>query len=193
MKSEYSSVITQIYIFGQLRKVRLGKKARSRRTSESSISNTDVPFEAIGPEMQAWVVEQQKSRHTAEGLPEEDFVFKTLKPRRLLVSGMRGERLFLATPLFKFYLEYGLQVSRIHQVLEFQTAPAFTSFIDELTEQRQSSDEDPDLKVMGDCSKLMLNSGYGSLILDRTRHNDVTYVRGKQRVTCPSKIHVSKT
>jgi hypothetical protein len=33
------------------------------------------------------------------------------KPRRLLVGGMRAKQILLATPLLKWYLEHGMEVT----------------------------------------------------------------------------------
>ena len=35
------------------------------------------------------------------------------KPRRLLVAGMRAEKVLLASPLVKWYLDHGLEISRV--------------------------------------------------------------------------------
>ena len=41
------------------------------------------------------------------------------KPRRSLVGSMKGEKILLATTLLKWYLEHGLEVTKVHQVVEF--------------------------------------------------------------------------
>ena len=41
------------------------------------------------------------------------------QPRCSLIGSMKEEKFLLATPLPKWYLEHGLVVTRIHQVVEF--------------------------------------------------------------------------
>ena len=40
------------------------------------------------------------------------------KPRKTLVAGMSAEKILLATPLLKFYIDHGLIVSNIYTVIE---------------------------------------------------------------------------
>ena len=41
------------------------------------------------------------------------------EPRRSLIGSMKGEKILLATPLLKWYLKHGLEVTEVHQVVEF--------------------------------------------------------------------------
>jgi hypothetical protein len=41
------------------------------------------------------------------------------KPRRLLVGGMPGRQMLIATPLLKWYLEHCMVVTKIYQFVEF--------------------------------------------------------------------------
>ena len=64
---------------------------------------------------------------------------KLLKhPRQLLVSGMSAEKLLVNSELVKFYLNHGLEVSKIHSVYEFKPSPCFKSFQEQITEDRRS-------------------------------------------------------
>ena len=53
---------------------------------------TEVPFKCIGEHMQNFAKQNNLSQ----------------KPRTLLVWGMKAEKILLATPLWKWYLEHGL-------------------------------------------------------------------------------------
>ena len=70
---------------------------------------TKVPFDAVGPCMQEYIEKQNMSK----------------ADRTLLVGGMRAERILLATPLLVWYLEHGLKISKVHQVIEFQSQRCF--------------------------------------------------------------------
>ena len=42
------------------------------------------------------------------------------RPRRLLVSGLKAEKVLLSSPLLRWYMEHGLEVTRVYQCLEYQ-------------------------------------------------------------------------
>ena len=87
--------------------------------------NADIPFDAVG----------DYSRKTARKFQISE------NSRRLLVGGVRARRILLATPLLKWYLEHGLVVSRVHQVVEFTPNPCFAGFTKEVSDARRRGDE----------------------------------------------------
>ena len=64
-------------------------------------------------------------------------------PRRSLIGSLKGEKILLATPLLKWYLEHGLKVTKVHQVVEFTPEPCFKPFGDAVSDARRASDADP--------------------------------------------------
>lgn len=123
---------------------------------------SDIPFEAIGPHMQQHVREN--------GLLE--------KPRRLLVGVMKARKLLLASPLLQWYLQHGLEVKNIYQVIEYTPMKCFQSFVTNVTEARRQGDDDPKLSVIADTNKKIGNSAYGGLIMDKLKHRNVQYIQG---------------
>ncbi len=126
-------------------------------------SNTDVAFDDIGQHMQEHV--------RAYGLSE--------KPRRLLVGGTKARQILLATPLLRWYLDHGMKITKIYQVVEFRRQSCFKGFVEEVSKARRAGDASPDLSIIADTMKLIGNSGYGSLIMDKTKHRDIAYKRGE--------------
>ena len=61
--------------------------------------NTEVPItpDIIGDHMMDYVRQHKLSE----------------KPRKLLLSGMRAEKVLLASPLVKWYLDHGLEITRV--------------------------------------------------------------------------------
>ena len=45
-------------------------------------------------------------------------------PRRMVVGSFHGDKILLATPLLRWYLEHGLQVTRVYQVVEYTPSRA---------------------------------------------------------------------
>ena len=133
--------------------------------------NVNVPFEKIGKHMQEHVQENGLSK----------------KPRRLLISGNKGNNLLLATPLLKWYLEHGLIITKIHEVIEFSRQNCFKDFTDSVTRARRQGDCDSDLEVLATTMKLIGNSGYGSLIMDKKKHQKIHYSDN----TCDAQIKVN--
>ncbi len=126
--------------------------------------NTDVPMSIIGNHMQDHVKEL--------GLSD--------KPRRLLVGGMKASQILVATPLLKWYLEHAMVVSKIYQVVKYRRRQkCFESFVRQVSDARREGDTMPEKAIIADTMKLIGNSGYGSLIMDKTRHCDVNYVSGE--------------
>ena len=81
------------------------------------------------------------------------------KPRRLLVGGTKARQILLATPLLKFYLDHGLRVTKIYQVVEYRKMACFESFVQEVSDARRAGDASKDMAIIADTMKLIGNSG----------------------------------
>ena len=77
------------------------------------------------------------------------------QPRRSLIGSMKGEKILLATPLLKWYLEHGLEVTKVHQVIEFTPQPCFKPFGDAVSDARRAGDADPSKAIIADTMKLV--------------------------------------
>ena len=107
---------------------------------------TDVPFDSIGEHMI-----QHSFDHNAP-----------TKSRRLLVGGMKAKQILLCTPLLQWYLKHGLVVTRLYEVIKFSPVKCFANFVQQGIDGRRQSDKDPNLALLGDTFKVLLNSSYGS-------------------------------
>lgn len=114
----------------------------------SLFCNTEMKIEDIREHMQKHIQKEGLSTH-----PRRFYWWRVWKQKKMLLS----------TPLLKWYLDHGLQVTRIYQVVEFNAQACFKNFVNDLTEARRMGDARPDtMKFIG-------NSGYGSLIMDKTK------------------------
>ena len=95
------------------------------------------------------------------------------KPRRSLIGSYSGEKILLTTPLLKWYLEHGLEVSEIFQVVEYTAHPCFKDFGETVAEARRQGVGL--LAILADTFKLLGNSAYGKTITDKERHVDVKF------------------
>jgi hypothetical protein len=89
----------------------------------------------------------------------------------------------LATPLLQWYLNHGMVVNKIYQVVEFQQQRCFKNFVKEVSDARRMGDRDPNTAIIADTMKVIGNSGYGSLIMDKSKHRDINYIQGENE-TC---------
>ena len=105
------------------------------------------------------------------------------KPRRLLVGGLNAQQILLVTPLLQWYLQHGLVVTNIYQVVEYQQDRCFLDFVREVSDARRQGDIDPDTATSADNMKVIGNSGYGSLIMDKSKHREVQYVQGENETS----------
>ena len=80
---------------------------------------------------------------------------KTYKDTKYLIGSMFAEKILLITPLLKWYIDHGVVVSKIHQVIEFKPARAFQSFEERVTNDRRAGDRDPAYGAVADTSKLI--------------------------------------
>ena len=126
----------------------------------------DVPVNAMGSLMQDHITKYNMSS----------------KPRRLLIGGMKAKKILLLTPLLKWYIDHGLEVTEIYQVIEFSPQASFKEFREKVSEARRKGDVSPDHLLLGDTMKLLGNSAYGSMIMDQEKHQKVEYVKGNRDI-----------
>ena len=79
------------------------------------------------------------------------------KPRRLLIGGMKAKKILLLTPLLKWYINHGLEVTEVYQVIEFSPQASFKEFREKVSEARRKGDVSPDHLLLGDTMKLLGN------------------------------------
>ena len=77
------------------------------------------------------------------------------QPYRSLIGSMKGDKVLLATPLLKWCLEHGLEVTKVHQVIEFIPEPCFKPFGDAVSDARRAGDADPSKAMIADTMKLV--------------------------------------
>lgn len=128
--------------------------------------NTDVSFDQIGSPMQQFIKDHDLSQ----------------KPRRQLISGTQAEKILLATPLLLWYLNNGFIITKIYRIIEFNGDECFKRLIENKTNERRMGDIDPSKSAIADTAKVILNSFYGSLIMDKTKHRTVSYIEGDRKL-----------
>ncbi len=102
--------------------------------------------------------------------------------RKLLVGGMKAEKILLATPLARWYLQQGLVITKVYQTLEFEKGnKCFAGLCQEITNARREGDKHPDKKLISDSAKLCGNSIYGSSLIQQARFRNHKFIDSKAK------------
>ena len=80
-------------------------------------------------------------------------------PRKQLVGALTGKKIMLHSSLLKFYLEIGLHVTHIHQVVEYVGFRVFKPFSDMVMNLRRQASVDPEKAPLAQMFKIIGNSG----------------------------------
>jgi hypothetical protein len=72
-------------------------------------------------------------------------------------------------------------VTAIHQCVEFVPKKCFTAFVNDVSQSRRMGDTHANCEVLANTMKLIGNSGYGSLLMDKEKHQDIRYISGKAK------------
>ena len=132
--------------------------------------NTDISIDDIGEHMKKYAQENNMMS----------------QPRRSLIGSYFGKAILLTTPLLKWYLEHGLIVTKVHQVVEYWPKACFKPFGEQVSQARREGDIDVDKAVLAETMKLLGNSGYGKTVTNKDRHRDVLYCDDK---STPAKVN----
>ena len=130
-------------------------------------AKAEIPFDSVGELMQNHIREMRMHEN----------------PRTLLVGGMEGQKLLIASDLLRWYLKKGLHITKVYQAVEYRGVSYFRAFIDGCTEARRAGDTDPAMKVIPQTAKLLANSSYSSLCINQRRFTSILYGHGQVQ-TC---------
>ena len=75
-------------------------------------------------------------------------------PQKALISSLKANEWWCATPLLQFYLQLGCTVSKIHEVVQWTPVKCFGKFVDDISNARREADKNPDMKIIGEQNKL---------------------------------------
>ena len=95
---------------------------------------------------------------------------KKIKNNKKLLGVMKAEKILLYSPLLKWYLNHGLQVTKIHRYISYTSSRPFAWFPEEVSSARRAADNDKNKKQLGDTAKLKGNSFYGKMIENLEKH-----------------------
>ena len=86
---------------------------------------------------------------------------KAVKGTKKLLGVIKAKKILLYTPVIEWYLQHGLRLTAVHQLIEYEPGMPFSWFPEEVANARREADKDPLKKQLGDVAKLKGNSFYG--------------------------------
>ncbi len=123
--------------------------------------NTTMYLKDVGPFMQQYA---------------EEIKLNLKGGRRSLVGSFFGEKILLTTSVLQWYLQKGLVVTKIYDVLQYTPYSCFEQFGQMVTKCRRQEDLNPgDHTILADTMKLFGNSAYGKTITNKNKFTDIAY------------------
>ena len=107
---------------------------------------------------------------------------KKIKNNKKLLGVMKAEKILLYWPLLKWYLNHGLQVTKIHRYISYTSGTPFKWFPEEVSSARRAADNDKNKKQLGDTAKLKGNSFYGKMIENLEKHMTTKFTRDEKLI-----------
>ena len=107
---------------------------------------------------------------------------KKIKNNKKLLGVMKAEKILLYSPLLKWYLNHGLQVTKIHKYISYTSGRPFKWFPEEVSGARRAADQDKNKKQLGDTAKLKGNSFYGKMIGNLEKHMNTKFTTDEKLI-----------
>ena len=89
----------------------------------------------------------------------------------------------LATLLLRWYIQSGLRVTHVYQSIEYEPNACFKDFVKEISDARREGDRDPDTAIIADTMKLLGNSSYGSMVMNKEKFSEIKYTSSLKKVS----------
>ena len=107
---------------------------------------------------------------------------KMIKNNKKLLGVMKTEKILLYSPLLKWYLNHGLQVTKIHRYISYTYGRPFKWFPEEVSSARRAADQDKNKRQLGDTAKLKGNSFYGKMIENLEKHMNTKFTTNEKLI-----------
>ena len=107
---------------------------------------------------------------------------KKIKNNKKLLGVMKAEKILIYSPLLKWYLNHGLQVTKIHRYISYISGRPFKWFPEEVSSARRAADQDKNKKQLGDTAKLKGNSFYGKMIENLEKHMNTKFTTNEKLI-----------
>ena len=89
------------------------------------------------------------------------------QPRRTLIGSFHATKMMMITPLLRWYLERGLVITKVYQVIQYKSSACFRNFMEQVTDARRAADKDPNQSILASAFKLLVSTIFLSVFLKR--------------------------
>ena len=137
-----------------------------------------INFANFPPIFQDTLVRQSNIGNLMNKYAEEERFLS--QPRKRLITSFTLQNGTLVTHLLFFFLQLGLDSTKIQRFVEHTPKKNFTRFLQSAVEARTQGDENPNSTVVAVTMKFLANSSYGYQIVDRSRHTVTKYLTDKE-------------
>ncbi len=95
-----------------------------------------------------------------------------------LIGSMFGEKILLYSPLLKWYLEHGLIITKFHNAISYVACVCFQELGEAIADAKRA-DADKSMEIIIETMKLIGDSLYGRCVMNKEKHNSMTYTTDK--------------
>ncbi|KAG2960576.1 hypothetical protein PC118_g22437 [Phytophthora cactorum] len=96
-------------------------------------------------------------------------------PARKLIGSYFGEKILIYTPLLKWYLSHGMEITKTYCFIKASSHKAFAPFMEAVSNTRREGDADKSKTMIAEMIKLVGNSAFGRSGMDMSKHKEVKY------------------
>ncbi|GMF15433.1 unnamed protein product [Phytophthora lilii] len=117
------------------------------------------------------------------------------KPARKLIGSYFGEKILIYTPLLKWYLSHGMEITKTYCFVKASSHKAFAPFMEAVSNARREGDVDKSKAMIAEMMKLVGNSAFGRSGMDMSKHKELNdaceITMKKRRLNNKNPIHLS--
>ena len=123
-----------------------------------------------------------------KGIPQhmKDYLTKsgrTATPdQKKLLGVLKAKKVLLYTPLLKWYIEHGVEITAVHRTISYVPQKIFDWFVKEVANMRRKGDAEAEKALLAEIYKFLGNSAYGKFIEAVERQTRVLYTKDEDEV-----------
>ena len=126
-------------------------KGKDFGSAQVDIEVPDELYDKFSEMSPLFVVQEIPDR----AIPDEIKIYKentgrkTMKRTKKFLGVMKAKKILLYTPLIEWYLQQGLRLTAVHQLIDYEPGMPFSWFSEEVANARRGADKDPLKKQLG--------------------------------------------
>ena len=102
--------------------------------------------------------------------------------QKKLLGVLKAKKVLLYTPLLKWYIEHGVEITAVHRTINYIPQKIFDWFVKEVANIRRKGDAEAEKALLAEIYKLLGNSAYGKFIEAVERQTKVLYTKDEDEV-----------